>query len=78
MERLKLLSNKFLPCNFVMVFAINWQKIKILPDNDEVYVANYEDEELKTIKILMTDVNLAGFPDIIEPNSLSEDRMRDL
>ena len=56
----------------------NWDKIKILPDNDEICVANYEDEELKTIKILKTNANLAGFPDIIEPNGLSEIRMRDL
>ena len=66
--------NKFLLCNDIL----NWHKIKILPENHEVCVANYEDEELKTIKILETNANLAEFPDIIEPNGLSKERMRDL
>ena len=69
----KFLSNKFFPSNGIR----NWLKIKILPYNDEVCVANYENKELKIIKILKTNVNLAGFPDIIEPNRLS-DIMRDL
>ena len=59
-ERLKkFLSNQFLPCNDIR----NWDKIKIFPENDEVCIANYEKEELKTIKILKTNANLAGFPD---------------
>jgi hypothetical protein len=70
----KFLSKKFLPCNGIR----NWHKIKILPNNDDICVADYEDEDLRMIKILKTNVNLDESPDIIQPNGLSEDRSIDL
>ena len=57
-----------------MVFAIGIRSRSFL----RVCVAKIEDGELKTIKILKTNAKLPWFPDIIEPNSVSEDRMRDL
>ena len=54
------------------------KKSTIYPKKFHNYVNKVPPEEPNTIKILKTNANLAGFPDIIEPNGLSEEKMRDL
>ena len=64
-----MLSNKFLLWNGIR----GWNKIKILPDFNDVFIYEYQNEELKNVKIINTNSNISRVPYIMEPNDFSDE-----
>jgi len=67
-------GKKFLPCTGIR----DWHVIKILPEGPNIFVANFINEPFTSVRIMNESIDLEDYIDMIEPEGLTEARLKEL